>query len=74
MSDKDEFIALLRKFGVPYEEERRKCCGRGVEAVLMRADGRHAFGNETKVEGYGSFYTSFEFLDNGEFHVVGIWE
>ena len=60
-SDKDKLKALLTEFGVGWREkpEGIKCGG---------------YQSYNKIGGYSSFYTLFEFDEDGKFIQIGAWE
>lgn len=71
MDDRNDLVALLEQFAIPYEIKEKV---EGGCEIIFRANGRRKWGYETKVEGNGGFYTVFEFDAADKFVVVGIWE
>jgi hypothetical protein len=70
VTDYDKLRALLGEWGVPYEngtEDDGKCV-----TVTVGDVGR--IPTNEKVTGYGGFYTSFEFSEDGSFRAMGAWE
>lgn len=59
MSDKEKLIALLIEFGVGFQD--------GGNVVTCRQ-------GMAKVDGYGDFYTTFTFDDEGRFIDIGARE
>ena len=61
MTDMEALKALFDKWEVSYDGEEDN------EIILEANSG-------PKVDGYGYFYTAFEFAEDGSFVKVGIWE
>ena len=61
MTDKEKLCNVLTEFGVEWREKEDgiKCGG---------------FNTYAKIDGYGGFYTMFEFDDKGKFIQMGAWE
>lgn len=63
MTDYEKLKQLLTEFGVEFEESE------GVRSkIITTTEGSR------KVDGYNSFYTAFEFNEDGVFLGMGAWE
>lgn len=61
MTDRDKLINLLLEFGVEF-----KVHDSDNDIICKEGD--------KKISGYPSFYTLFEFDENGRFIAIGAWE
>jgi hypothetical protein len=68
MTDQEELAALLTKWGVPFTDSSGEVC---VGYSSSPASGSY---ESPKIDGYSSFYTAFEFTDEGQFIKMGAWE
>ena len=75
VSDKEKLIQLLASWGVPYGIGYYEKPRDGATMYIQVGDGHDlSIPLSDKVDGYGGFYTSFEFDDDGAFVRMGAWE
>lgn len=75
MTDKEELIALLTKWGVPFTDDCTAFSGlwdEGIDSgIRVTAD---AGDEPTTNRGYYGFFTEFYFNADGSFTAMGAWE
>jgi hypothetical protein len=75
LTDKEELIALLTKWGVPFTEECGGYSGSWGEGIHS---GIRVYAGKVRVRaknwGYHGFYTEFDFDEDGSFTAMGAWE
>jgi hypothetical protein len=69
MTDKEKLVALLKEWGVVYNDSPN--IYNGVNQVVLSTD---HYGKNSKVTGYSGFATEFTFDSEGKFVNIGIWE
>jgi hypothetical protein len=78
MTDKEELIALLTKWDVPFADECTVFSEdwmKGIDSgIRVTAVEDHDYGNQSKNRGYYGFYTEFYFAEDGSFTAMGAWE
>lgn len=74
MNDREKLLALFAEFGLtPYSESRAAVDNsRPTPAVDIVGLGDDR--GDEKVANYSGFYCEFQFLPDGSFYRVGIWE
>jgi hypothetical protein len=79
MTDKEELIALLTKWGVPFTNDCTGFSGnwmKGIDSgIRVTAGDDHSDSDKRpKNWGYDGFYTEFYFAEDGSFTAMGAWE
>jgi hypothetical protein len=67
MTDREEFLALISKWGLVPDKHNEMC-------VSFTVNGSLKVREETKVTGYFDFIAEFDFDSEGKFKELGIWE
>jgi len=87
MTDQEEFVKLLNRFGIPFRDEAYR------EWIVPKGEPAHShygpvigveftIGNALddlsercdKISGYGGFYQTWRFNREGKFVKTGVWE
>jgi hypothetical protein len=78
MTDKEELIALLTKWGVPFADECTAFSSnwmKGIDSgIRVTAAEDRDYGRQHKNRGYDGFYTEFYFAEDGSFTAMGAWD
>ena len=76
MTDKEELIALLTKWGVPFTDDCAAFSGDWMDGIDsgIRVTAGEDFRKRPKNWGYDRFYTEFYFDADGSFTAMGAWE
>ena len=82
MTDKEELIALLTRWGVPFTEECQAFSGgwaSGIDSgIRVTSDPPLAYREGERLRpknwGYEGFFTEFYFDEDGSFTAMGAWE
>lgn len=69
MTDKEKLEQLLTEFGVGFKnhDPANPEWPTGPNCISC-------FGSDARIDGYGGFYTLFEFDEQGKFIKMGAWE
>ncbi len=68
MPDKEKLMQLFTEFGIGYEDNPEGIeKGKGYTIIVCLQ-------GKAKIDGYGDFFTIFEFDENGKFVEMGAWE
>ena len=67
MSDKDDLLALLARFGVEFTADYHQDQRDRLLIVMCSA-------NDKMIAGYDGFFVEFCFHADGEFARMGVWE
>lgn len=74
MTDCEKLKSLLEDFEIGYSEMKGSDCFGAMNAHRFNNTVIHIHEGYSNVEGWGGFYTNFEFTPEGSFVSMGIWE
>ena len=69
MTDREEFVALIERWGLIPDDLPEMS-----QSISFTADGSNRQTSERKLEGYDGFVARFTFDENGKFMSLGVYE